>query len=752
MEGLIKCNELSNHSINVKANSFEFCVTKPEKRQILEQEGWEFVPSKLKYSIRMKKQKTHFYAFEDRIWSLFAKMKFGFINSDNQFQLEYSNGLKKKIDVFAADEEAALVVECKSCSEKRKESYQKDINELVGIKDGLRLSAQKMFSGKPKIAFIFATNNVILSDNDRTRLNEGKIFYFSEADIEYWEQLTNHLGQSAKYQLFGKLFAGQTIPNLPHRIPAIKGKMTSGHVFYSFSIDPYNLLKMSYILHRTDTNIESSEAYQRIVSKKRLTDIGKYIDNGGYFPNSIIVNIDTKNKDLKFELASDIDHDSETSMGILHLPKTYKSIFIVDGQHRLYGYSKAKSLSHHTVPVVAFHNLPQSEQANIFVDINHRQKSVPTNLLRSIMADFNWGSEDANLAIGALKTRLISRLNFDDSSPLYKRVILTEEKNTATRCLTLETLLKWGLPSKTGYFGKIKKGKIIKPGYLSDINYESTLDKSLSFFKSCFKFVEKDLQEQWDIGSAEGGFIAMNIGITSTMRAIDHTLDYLVKIEELCPEDLTGEALAEKVIPYIAPITKYIKTLDSSSLKKLRSYFGASAPEIVMMEFLNAIHTEFEKFNPIGLAQWIKEQTGTYNQPSWDLGHNTIEPLIHNCVVSKLKQEFGEKSWWIEGIPKPIQLVCSEARINEGSTEPDWHFLNTIHYREIVEKNWNILGEYFTPPGMDNVKREKKLAWLVQLNAVRKRYSHPQRDIITEEEYNFLDNLSKWLRQKINIL
>ena len=88
--------------------------------------------------------------------------------------------------------------------------------------------------------------------------------------------------------------------------------------------------------------------------------------------------------------------------------------------------------------------------------------------------------------------------------------------------------------------------------------------------------------------------------------------------------------------------------------------------------------------------QWIKEHTGVYNYASWDLGDNVIEPKIHSFVITQLKKEFGEKSWWSEGIPKNIQKSYSDARIDSGSNEPDWHFLNTIHYREIIDKNWSV--------------------------------------------------------------
>jgi len=367
------------------------------------------------------------------------------------------------------------------------------------------------------------------------------------------------------------------------------------------------------------------------------------------------------------------------------------------------------------------------------------------------MADFNWNSEDANAAIMALKTRLLTRLNFDDSSPLYKRIVLAEEPYTDTRCLTLETLLKWGLSSKAGYFGRVKGKKLVKTGYLTCGSYEETLDKSVRFFKSCFGYVENELPDQWNAGAGENGFISMNIGVAAVFRAIDKVLDHLVKFEGIKCEDLNGQQLADEVTPYLLPIAEFVKGLDSEGLKKLRSYFGSGAPEKVTMEFLNSIHGISDKFNPEGLDQWTKEHTGQYNMPCYELGNSRIEPMIHEFIVAKLKKEYGEKAWWNEGVPKEIQKSCSEARIDQGSHEPDWHFLNTIHYRSIIEKNWPLFAEPFTPPEMENASKEKRLSWLVKLNALRQRYSHPPRDILTEAEFNDLQEMHTWLQANLTL-
>lgn len=749
VEGLRNIEHISSRAISIKKSRDIFMSCKPKQREELELQGWKFVPSKHKHSIRMSKPKSHDIYFEDRIWALFAKMGFKYLNEDRNFKIEYREGLKKQIDIFAADEEVILIIECKSCETRKRISYQKDINELIGLKEKIRLAAKKLISEKAKIAFVFATNNSILNENDRKRLEDESIFHFNQDDFDYYETITDHLGVASKFQLFGRLFEGQKIPGLKNRVPAIKGKMSSGDTFYSFSIEPDFLLQIGFILHRIETNKETSMAYQRLVKKPRLTQIAKYIDNGGYFPNSIIINIKTsRKKALKFDQAEKIAHDSYTSLGILHLPQTYRSAFIIDGQHRLYGYSKAKSDSNHTIPVVAFHNMKEEEQAEIFVKINHTQRSVPANLLESIMSDFNWGSDNEKLALRAVKTRLFIEMNAQDISPFYKRIISSEEKQTDTRCLTLRTILDWGI-NKTKFFGILKNDQLIKTGYLNTVSYEKTLKKSIDFFNTCFSKIENELKEQWDLGKGEGGFIAMNIGVSAIIRTLDSLLEHLEKNKNIVPQKMEGKELADLVIPYLDPVNEFVKNLSFEGRKKLRGYFGSGASEKVLREFQSKIHDEFKDFNPDGLDQWIKESSGQFTTQSFVLGNEKIQPMMDEFILQKLVKEHGEKEYWKEGVPLKVRTPCVIRKEEEGSTESPWKFLDTIHYKEIINHQWSLLGDFFTPPGMEEESRKNKLSWLDKLNSIRKKYSHPSREKVTEKEFNALEYIYQWLQKKL---
>src|SRR5690606_34011812 len=178
-----------------------------------------------------------------------------------------------------------------------------------------------------------------------------------------------------------------------NRVPAVEGWM-GGHKYYSFSIEPEKLLKLGFVLHRNKANVAMMPTYQRLIKKRRLKSIHKFVEDGGYFPNSIVISIEAaKPSESYFERANTQVDDTNSSAGVLHLPKKYRSAFIIDGQHRLYGYANSQYAGTNTIPVVAFINLSREEQIDLFLQINENQKSVSKDLQNTLNATSLWESD-----------------------------------------------------------------------------------------------------------------------------------------------------------------------------------------------------------------------------------------------------------------------------------------------------------------------------------------------------------------------
>lgn len=462
---LVKDKEIKSH---LKVRSSEFVFETVDKRVQSDYDSAEWVWHKTnKKSVVLKKQKPHNVMFEDRIWTILARMGFTTLNNKG-LRLPYVDDETipgKQIDVFAADNETIIVVECKSAETMKKQHFSKELNEYDKVITGGSKVLRKAFPDKHKIRYIFATNNINLSDNDRNRLIELRMLYFNQDDINYYEQLLNSVGSAAKYQLLARIFKNIDIPAFENKIPAIRGKM-GGHYYYSFSMEPEKLLKISYILHRVNIN-NDNRGYPRLVKRSRLNEIAGFIDGGGYFPNSIIININTKKDEpLNFDKISSPHHDSKiTEPVILHLPKRFHTAFIIDGQHRLYGYAGSKYLKNNAIPVVAFENLPAEEQIKLFCQINSKQKPVSKNLLTTIGAELMWNSEKYDEALNAFMSKLLQELGEKDNSPLYGCIILGDKTKTVKACVTLDTVIVYGL-KKSMFFAKLNKKKLVDTGHL----------------------------------------------------------------------------------------------------------------------------------------------------------------------------------------------------------------------------------------------------------------------------------------------
>ena len=732
-------------------------------------DGWEYIRETIR-TVRVKKNKNLPNFFEDRVWSLFADMGFEKMNRNSNFKLPYLNNTSdpgRQIDIYAEDSETIIIVECKTSEKLRSKSLQTVINDLQTVRVGIINYLNKINDNPKKVKFILATYNITLNDPDLIRLKEHNIVHLNEDGIEYFELLTSHLGKAAKYQLLGLIFKGQTISGLKNKVPAIRGEM-GGYKYFSFSIEPEILLKLSYILHSSAINNDSLGSYQRMVSKTRIKQIGNYLDDGGYFPNSIIINIETdREKDLSFDNLK-AEHDSKSSdVCVLHLPKKYQSAFIIDGQHRLYGYSNSMYKNTNSIPVVAFVNLPPEEQVQMFVDINHKQKSVSKNLLTTIVADLKFGSDNYKEAIFALKSRLLQKLGQNQGSPLYKRIVIGEIKRTKITCLTLDYLISYGL-NKSLFFARISRGKLQETGPLwIDGHYHKMLDKAYEYFAEIFKTISLRLERNWKLGNNEGGVVSTNVGVMSIIRICGSILAHLKTIDKIDLYTSGGKNLAELTIKYLEPVLDYFEELDFQGIKDLKSAgTGGIGRDQIFREFQKIINDRYSHYKPEGLQEWITNNSGTHNQTSKEL-IDEIEKGIHQSIKNILKKEYGHQGndWFQKGIPQPIQEKTYQLHSKDKFKEEQFNYLYIVDYQAIIgnNKNWQLMKNIFSDPNWRIVKedvedrtnkklsqKEASLYWFKKLNDIRKKVSHPTRSPVTKMEYDFLNELSGWLMPRLS--
>lgn len=170
------------------------------------------------------------------------------------------------------------------------------------------------------------------------------------------------------------------------------------HRFFTLAM-PSDVLAASCVVDVRETNPETG--FQRLLDVKRAQEIADYIDGGfGTVPTSVI---------LSAQPAANLSYASRSQ--VLAFSFVPGAFLILDGQHRVFGFHKAKSRIR--VPVVIYNGLSRSDEARLFIDINTKQRPVPNELLLDIkrLADVETDTE-------ALNKDVFDKFDKDPSSPL----------------------------------------------------------------------------------------------------------------------------------------------------------------------------------------------------------------------------------------------------------------------------------------------------------------------------------------------
>lgn len=724
----------------------------------LVEEGWiKYKEYKNPKFIGLKKDKAFDEQFEDRVWILFANMGFTDMNIDRRFEMSYDSqnlNFTQQIDVFAADDETVLIVECKASEYLKEGTFKKSIEAFHGQMDGLRKEAMNQYPGH-KVKFIWATHNFIMNRADLLKLKEWDIVYFSDVVIEYYAELVKHLGSSAKYQLLGSLFANTQIKNMEDRIPAIQGKM-GGHTYYSFSIEPERLLKISYVLHHNEANKSIMPTYQRLIKKKRLNEIKDFIRTGGYFPNSIIISIDTNGRDLKFDQIFSKIEGCVSKVGILYLPKKYRSAYIIDGQHRLYGYSDSEYSSKNSIPVVAFVDLDKQEQIKLFMDINENQKSVPKTLRVTLNSDMLWDSTNYNEQRQALCSKIAQMLGEEEKSPLLYRVVIGEVDSSAHKCITVVALQQ--ALKRCQFFSLYDKNNhIIRDGTFDVGTNQGTCDLFYPFIESCLQYIKNNAETEWERGDSDSGILTINRGIQAIIRIINDVVNMPNSNCEIFPKVNKTEDIVQKVCYYLDPIIDFVNAATLEQKKELRSYLGAGADTRFWRTFQKVIAETRDEFRPDGLDAYWLDEAKTFNDESINFLRD-IELKVKFIISSTLKSKFGD-NWIIVGVPKNVYTRAKKesddhnynliASGNFGSKVSIWDCATLADCREIVlyGKNWSELFEnsMVIPEDKKIVGGKKaKTEWMVRLNTISNKLLKATYSV-SNKEYIFIKSISDWI-------
>lgn len=728
------------------------------------EKGWEINGNPLKTKTILRKKKSHSNQFEDDIWCQFYNLGYRHLNFDNNYILPFSKNPEdtKQIDIVAINDDTIFLIECKSSEKSSPAKLLKDEFELLSLRlDGFKKALWQIHGREKKIKYIFATRNlrIPIDSIHLERLEKSNGFYYNNNTYEYVDSLIKNYKSAAHYQFLGMIFKNELINSNKIEIPAVKGKMGKKE-YFMFSIEPSLLLKMGFILHRTRANESEFPTYQRLLVPNRLKGITKFIDDGGYFPNSIILNFNTKKHKLLFD-ANSKENNSISCSGTLKIPNSYGIAYIIDGQHRVYGYANSAYNQNNTIPVVAFKDLDTMEQLEMFMDINENQKAVSPSLKLDLAEDLNWDSDRADSRLLALKSSITKKIANSESSPLFNKISVGEDKALLTFKPFMAALSSCGLlPIAKG--NKYNEESLI--GSLYNVNNHdhdkemiATKKKIFDFISSCYNFAETEYRE---IFNREKYFIISNRGTYAFVSLVGNLNKHLT-VNKLVNRDTSNSDRFNHIKKYLIALLDGLTKISKEEEEKQLSLLGAGADTKWLRFFQSIVNQTHNDYNPIELIDYNERQNEEF-QAKGRSYIKEVERYMKKVILDNLKLLF-EENWELE-INK-IKTACQQRANDENEKNykekidkrVEWtEMFNINDYKTIIEDYWSKKPEteiedfktfenhFSINIGIGKNKKEV-LKWILYFNSYRNQLAHEgsKEKGINKKEVDFLEMVYK---------
>lgn len=173
--------------------------------------------------------------------------------------------------------------------------------------------------------------------------------------------------------------------------------------YYLCKIKGAELIRMSYVARRGQS--EEEGAVQRILNTRRISSISRFLQNGGFFPTNIILNIINSEKIVINDNTLTLSDEEDIAQ-------------VLDGQHRVAGMRDAiknkPEIGDVEFPCLIAVGLTTEQCAQIFISINTEQKNVPKSLIYDLYGLVDVPNRDISLDRGH---DIAVALNEDEDSP-----------------------------------------------------------------------------------------------------------------------------------------------------------------------------------------------------------------------------------------------------------------------------------------------------------------------------------------------
>lgn len=504
---------------------------------------------------------------------------------------------------------------------------------------------------------------------------EDRVVYWDDDVITYYKRIVSSIGAPhSRYILLKDLGFKFRIQEEPYKVTAVKVRQRDT-VLYVFAMAPEKLLKLAYVSRR---DMRDPTAYQRLVGLLRLKSLGKFVSlpvhgESGLLANNVILAFEEKG--VKFTGRT------------LAIPPIYCSAWVIDGQHRLYGFCKLdKKLSREEkqeilegFPLICtgIKDVRKTRQAKLFREINEFQKRINRNLLLD----------------------LFHHLEIDDGRGLLERIDIVKR-------LRRRPVFKHKIKILRTDKGNLSLATFVDYKRMKEL-VATRHRKAQRILETYFETVHEVFPEEfWD--KPKKYVLWTNKGV----RMLLSLLHMIIKYDGATKKNFRKCLTALKDSASVEADYFLVENYKGKAL-------GAGAPDIVALEqWAKKIQEKILDFP-------VESEVNPKAYPVLQ----KLEGELRTCVETELSKV--SRKWWKQRIPGPIKTDSEERKAKNERLWP-WllerdlhpvHYLNFADYRTIITKKDNWRDAFKT------IFKDHELtrSMLKELEPIRNATMHPRK-------------------------
>jgi len=393
-------------------------------------------------------------ALNERVWSLFERAGFDTKpNSRNPTEqvITLSPGKRRTVDLYAVDDRLGVtIIGWNKARRDFTESFTVHLHDYEKLRD--HTGAQSV---------LFVSTEKEWSEEDREYAKESRMTVWGKEELEYYEAIVDAIGKYAKYEIIHSLGITTAEEKHIHNILALHLQQPfsrSETNLFLFTTTPEVLLRTCVVLRKAQG---SKDTYQRILQKKRLRNIRRFLTQpDALLPPNIIVHLSDSVRWEPLSIPNKDSHDrnitftkrGDCDLVLLSIPKEYASLELIDGQHRLYGFAGAEAATkqHFNLVVLGIANIPPEKRTATFVAINDNARRMDANLVAYLKFNEDEAACQKDNELMAIK--VVVALN--KTTPFKKKIRLLD---VGTQKITLKGFAGYDLKGLLGQRGQLRK-------------------------------------------------------------------------------------------------------------------------------------------------------------------------------------------------------------------------------------------------------------------------------------------------------